>query len=89
MNIKKLIYKSKKYLKYKDNWDEEGSPGYKKETLERTELFLRSFQKMFKKGPEILPGPGGSFDVFWKISEFKLLVNIPEDSKKPITSYGE
>ena len=79
--IEDLINDARKYLKYEDNWDGEGSPIYKEETLKRVESFLKLYIKFNKKLPlpNILPGPGGSFDLCWKHLNFDILMNVPED----------
>jgi len=94
--INKIIKKAEKFLEYEDNWDEEGSKGYKKETLDRVEKLLREGYKSIRKKlngelpmPYVLPGPGGGFDVLWEHGGFTLLLHVPEDKNKEIDYYLE
>ena len=83
-------------LKLGDNWDGEGSPGYKADTLLRAANFLREQDDLLDKIcgmsvpiPRIDPGPDGSIDLFWKESTWELLVNISPEQTQPASFYGE
>lgn len=91
-----VIEKSKYILDLKDDFDEEGSEGYKKETWIRTIKFLCSFfefalNKAFivVPAPNIYHGPNGSIDVFWENETFELLINIPKEDIQFATYSGE
>ena len=82
-------------LKLTDNWDGEGSPGYKADTLKRAVWFLTSHAERLcsKYGvrlpvPKIGPGPNGSIDIHWK-SPWELLINIPADPNEMASFYGD
>ena len=66
IEFQEAIEKSKYILKFKDNWDDEGSPPYLEATWKRaTSFLLNNAHYLLKKGvtisvPEILPGPDGS-----------------------------
>ena len=64
--------------------DEHDEPYYSRETLDRGAEFLRMHAEWIWKScgskapvPTIGPGPQGSLDLYWKMSSFELLVNIP------------
>lgn len=95
-HIAEAIKSSRKILDLKDNWDDEGSPGYTKETLERAIQFLTKHIKWLwensgvrVEAPKILPGPNGSIDIHWECNQYELLVNIPDDPDVPATFYGD
>ena len=89
-----------KRFKIKENWDDEGAKGYKKDNWERATEFTKILcfylwketQKLIDL-PNILPGPDGSIDIHWKTTNFDLLINIPEDPNEPATfssdDYGQ
>ncbi len=39
--------------------------------------------------PIISPGPRGSVDIYWPPDPYGLLINIPADSREPVTYYGD
>jgi len=66
------------------------------ETLDRASAFLRAqsakFRKMYGEDapvPNIGVGPDASVDLHWKGADWELLVNIPEDTSKFATFYGD
>ena len=88
-SIADAISSSRWILNLNDDWDEKGSPGYEQTTwqracdfLVRQAKFARESHKRNLPAPRILPGPDGSIDVHWKMPQFELLVNIPEDPSK-------
>lgn len=94
--VNKIITEANSYLKYQDNWDEEGSPGYLKATLERTKNILIKFNeyiqikyKVSTIMPEINPGPDGSFDLYWESGSKTFLLNVPKDFNCPVSYCGE
>ncbi len=61
---------SRKILRLHNDWDDEGSVGYQKETWDRAVLFLSNSANflwerhaMAIDSPSILPGPQGSIDI--------------------------
>lgn len=95
--LNKEIDESKqRILSLKDNWDKEGSKGYKEEIWNRSISFLRQlYQKLYGEYkieiaiPDILPGPEGSIDIHWKTEKYELLINIPSDLNEPASFYGD
>ena len=84
------------FLTLREDWDDEGAAGYKKETLDRAwrfwrEISARAFKSVetYFPPPVFRPGPRGSVDIRWITEEYELLLNIPEDSRQKITFYGE
>jgi hypothetical protein len=76
--------------------DEEDFPIYTKAALARAIVFLRSQSDQFRKigvssvpVPKIGPGPNSSVDLHWRREGWELLVNIPSDSNRPATFYGD
>lgn len=95
-DIADVIEESKYMLSFKDNWDDEGSVGYKKVTWIRACKFIANYSKwIFEKTelimdlPKISHGPEGSIDIYWKNDEYRLLINIPESPTSPFSIYGD
>lgn len=95
-DVEQAIRNSEKILQLKDDWDEEGSPGYKFETWKRAVDFVRlhcytawRISGKSVPAPNVFPGPDGSIDVHWRTEEFELLVNVPADLSRPATFYGD
>jgi hypothetical protein len=90
------IESSKRILGYQNDWDEEGSVGYKKETWVRA---IRFVVKLIEKAereigeevsyPDIEHGPDGGIDLDWRDEIIRLLIFIPESKDKPVTYYGD
>jgi hypothetical protein len=86
----------RKLLELPEDWDEEGSPGYSKDTCERATRFLLNHARWFWNrhgiivdAPRIVAGPHGSIDIYWKDENAELLLNVPADPRKSITCYGD
>lgn len=93
--IERAIKTSEFILGLPENWDEEGSPKYLKETWNAATQFVRKTALLYKKevgkwinAPKITPGPDGSIDVRWKNSKRSILVNFPANSITPADFYG-
>jgi hypothetical protein len=93
--IAEAIESSRNILNLKDDWDEEGSPGYKESTWNRATEFVKDTSLSFRRRaefwvdpPRILPGPKGSIDIHWRTSKRELLINIPENDEEPADYYG-
>lgn len=53
-------------------------------------IWLYNAQQHFViEPPQINSGPGTSIDLLWRNDKYRLLVNISEDSEKPIEYYGD
>lgn len=79
-----------------DNWDGEGSAGYKTETVNSAAEFLIGQDRLLRElrgislpVPQINPGPDGSIDLFWKQPTWELLVNVPKKGNEFASFYGE
>ena len=93
--IEAAIEASRSILELRDDWDEEGSPGYSNETWDRATQFVRRVAWSFKNAcgrwidaPKITPGPDGSIDVRWKTQKRSLLINFPADGERPADFFG-
>lgn len=92
--IERAIDSSRRILELKDDWDEEGSPGYLQETWDKATRFIRESVSSFHTvahglpAPRILPGPDGTIDIHWKTAERELLINIPVEDE-PAEYYGD
>lgn len=93
--LAEAIHSSRGILELKDDWDEEGSPGYKESTWNRAAEFVKEVASAFHQRfgvrvdpPRILPGPEGSIDIHWKTPERELLINIPSDDEEPADYCG-
>lgn len=76
--------------------DEDDPPGFSSEALLRAKTFLLGQSKQFRKicghfppVPRIGPGPKGSVDLYWKEKDWELLINVPAESGKLATFYGD
>ncbi len=90
------LVKSREILDWPDDWDGEGSPGYKESTWNRVQDFLlETAESLWRDNgvlvpvPRISAGPEGSFDIHWRSAGKELLINIPEDKTDPVSYYGD
>ena len=95
VRIAEVLESSREILELKDDWDEEGSPGYKESTWNRAAQFIKDTSLSFHRDagfwvdpPRVLPGPEGSIDIHWRTSKRELLINIPENDEEPADYYG-
>lgn len=93
--IEGAINASRKILELEDDWDNEGSVGYDRETWERATTFLRSLTRlafdlfgMPLTFPAISPADDGSIDLYWDQGDCGLLVNFPADPNADATYFG-
>lgn len=94
--LKAEIEHAKTMLALVDDGDEEGAPGYSKNTLERAIKFASAHSakgydlcSSYPPTPRIGPGPDGSVDLHWKQKNWELLVNIPADETQMAVFYGD
>ena len=94
--ICQAIEQSKYILELEDDWDEEGSEGYKKSTWKKAIEFIANYANwvldetsIIIDTPKIFPGPEGSIEILWKKPKYRLLINIPEDPQSPASFYGD
>jgi hypothetical protein len=83
-------------FKHPGDEHDEDSPGFSESTLIRAKAFLLAQSKQFRKicgyfppAPRIGPGPNESIDLYWKKQDWELLVNIPAESSRMATFYGD
>lgn len=87
-NLEKEIERSKYIYDLKDNWDDEGSKGYSKETWDKTIHFIRNWSKWLidnnleVNAPNILHGLEGGIDIFWTSKLETILLRIWDDVSK-------
>lgn len=89
------INSSKYILDLDDNWDDENSKGFEFETWKSAVKFLVTYfnaaYDLFGKEiapPSIFPSSDGSIDLLWKKENYRLLINVPEESSV-VTFYGD
>jgi hypothetical protein len=94
--LQTAIENSQEFLEWEDNWDDEGSLGYRKETWQRaTDFILDNNLRLWQAYhvamdvPDILPGPNGSIDIHWQTPTYELLINIPAAPDQLATFYGD
>ena len=82
-------------LEFEDNWDEEGSISYSRDTWTAATRFVVKLYNWAKTShntqipaPKIYHGPDGSIDILWKNTRARLLVNIPPNTDIA-TYYGD
>jgi len=90
------IEDSKSITALQENWDDEGSVGYKQETYIQAVDFLAKYAiwiwdafNILIDTPEILPAQNGSIDLFWKKGKYDLLINIPPYPNAIAKFYGD
>ena len=90
------IERSRRLLTWEDDWDGEGSPGYKESTWTRAVEFLKVHVLWINEQfgitvstPQILPGPAGSIDMHWRTQDRELLINVPAEQSELATFYGD
>ncbi len=89
-------------LSLKDDWDGEGSPGYKRETIDRALAYIPKFQERIRKerGAEVelkyrlCQGPNGSIDVEddppgKESKDYIFLLNVPSGTEAPTYFYND
>jgi len=99
LELKKIgdVIKASEYIvDLKDNWDDEGSKGYKSETWLNAINLILTYSVWIKENrftiispPQIYEGPEGSIDILWESKKYRLLLNVPEDKNLPISFYGD
>ncbi len=92
----RVIEESRHLLELGDDWDGEGGLGYAEETWSRAIRFLTDnvlrLQHLTQQSviiPFIDPGPYGSIDIHWRTDKCELLINVPQESDKPLGFYGD
>ena len=95
-SLRKAIIDSRQLLKLEDDWDGEGSLGYSEKILNKAVRFLEENAKnyflssgIWVTAPDICPGPNGSIDLLWKLSDRELLINIPVEENGLADYYGD
>ncbi|MDQ6813177.1 MAG: hypothetical protein M3040_05545 [Bacteroidota bacterium] len=83
-------------LRLKDDWDDQGSKGYSKETFHSAGVFIVKYFnwvweefRVIPEPPNILPGPDGSIDLLWQNDKYDLLINCKEYPSHLASFYGD
>ena len=95
-SLEQEVIRARQTLPSNDDWDGEGAPGFKEQTIDAAAAFLRQQADLALRNsgvmidiPILAPGPGdGSVDVFWNKDYYQLLVNISADLSDTIAYYG-
>lgn len=94
--LEDAITESRAILALPVDWDDAGSPAFRKETWERAidvltkaASFLWATRGLELPAPQIAPGPEGSIDLHWKTPSRELLINVPEDPSEAAPYYGD
>ncbi|WP_269237350.1 hypothetical protein [Flavobacterium flavigenum] len=87
---------SKRYLDYKDDWDDEDAVGCNPKvylmTIELLILYAEyvlKFHDVVIKVPEISLTRDGSFDIEWRCDNRMFLMNVVNDEKLDVHFYGK
>ena len=89
------IERSRWILDLPENWDGEGAAAYGESTWLRAIAFLKHQSAHLRECgseldiPNILPGPDGSVDLHLDKPDYELLINIPKDTQRRATFYGD
>lgn len=90
------IRRSQAMLALPENWDDSDARPIQRSTWDRAITCLRRLVSYCSGGiggavpvPVISPCADGSIDIFWRRTEFQLLVNIPSDPTHSSEFYGE
>ncbi|MCL5252896.1 MAG: hypothetical protein M1351_02250 [Candidatus Thermoplasmatota archaeon] len=83
-------------ISLQNDFDEDGSPSYSVDVLSKAKNFLLDlWVYAYRKNsrdlpiPDILPGPDGSIDIYWKSDKSKLLMNVKPGNKNEAAYYGK
>lgn len=86
---------SQSLLELEDDWDGEGSPGYREQTWQRAIALLLAIASRLQETPhlrlsaaEIMPGSYGNIDFELRTSDRMLLCSVPPDQESPVRYYG-
>ncbi|MCH8967458.1 MAG: hypothetical protein IID43_07240 [Planctomycetes bacterium] len=95
-HIRNEIERSREILELKDDFDDEGSPGYSEQVWKRAVEFLANHARWLWEtyervinAPSILPGPDGSIDIHWDDPSYEILINFPADPHAMAGFYGD
>jgi len=95
LSLEEAIDRSRSLLDLEEDWDGEGSAGYREETwlrmkslLQRSASSCRNLAAGSMPVPTIGPAQDGSIDALWKRGRRMFLLNIPADPAEPATYSG-
>ena len=95
-HITEAIKKSEYIYSLKDDWDDNGSPGYNKKTWDRAVDFIAYYayqiydtESVIVDKPLIYEGPQGSIDIIWENENHRVGINVPSDERIPVSFYGD
>src|SRR5207249_3186795 len=94
--IGQSIAQSCHILEMSDDWDGEGSRGYRQETWTRAISFVRASAEAYMRltsrplpAPRISHGPDSSIDILWRSGAREVLINVPDSPDEPADFYGD
>ncbi|HEY7036967.1 MAG TPA: hypothetical protein VH482_36900 [Thermomicrobiales bacterium] len=94
--IASAVLASRAMLDLPDDWDGEGSPGYREGTwLRAVEFAVGNALGFWEEygvavpAPKLRKGPVGSVDLHWRGTDRELLVNIPSEETAAADYYGD
>ncbi len=94
--LRLAIERSRFMLELPDNWDDEGSPGYREDVWHRAvALLLDTSLSYWRKNQEAPPfprlgkGPLGSIALHWRTASRELLLNVPAATDSPLSFFGD
>lgn len=95
-HIEEAIQEARQLLELESNWDGEGAIKIPLLIFNRAIQFLKSYSVFLKTeysciiiAPEITPLKNGSIDLYWKIENASLLINIKNGKDEIAYYYGE
>jgi|WetSurMetagenome_2_1015567.scaffolds.fasta_scaffold60919_3 hypothetical protein len=87
--LRDAIQNSKYIFELKDDWDDEGTIGYSKDTWEKAIKFLIKFAERILDNykrviyiPNIFHGKNGGIDILWEENDFRMLIRIDGNVEK-------
>jgi hypothetical protein len=87
---------SRVILDLHEGWDDGAGVGYAFETWRRATNFVKAQAILARdwpgvrfSPPRINPADNGTIDVYWQLSDRRLLINIPAAAEAKATFYGE
>ncbi len=93
--LERAIEASRRILDLKPGWDGENAVPCAQAWHRATEYLRRQAQWAFERlgvvldAPDLMPLADGSVDIHWDIGPCELLINVPSDTNRPASFYGD
>ncbi len=87
--VETLVERINFILSLQDDWDGEGSPGYKKETIDKALKAMEKMKPILEEKfleipePEFNQGPNSGIDVEWEGRNYSILLYVPPGNPAP------